>query len=116
MEMKPNLVLNLSSFKVFVKMTKAKGFLNPNNQSQDQTKGTIKNQKKTTKNNGDFKNQELDKIGNQFMNNDLWVLLSTPLQHHKTKQQQIYKKVKALKSSLPSSIVFQTNAPIIQEN
>jgi hypothetical protein len=49
MEMKPNLVLNLSSFKVFVKMTKAKGFLNPNNQSQDQTKGTIKNQKKTTK-------------------------------------------------------------------
>jgi hypothetical protein len=50
------------------------------------------------------------------MNNDLWVLLSTPLQHHKTKQQQIYKKVRALKSSLPSSIVFQTNAPIIQEN
>lgn len=43
------------------------------------------------------------------------LLLSTPLQHHKTKektkQQQIYKRVRALKSSLPSSFVFQTNAP-----
>jgi hypothetical protein len=48
------------------------------------------------------------------------LLLYTPLQHHKTKEktkkQQIYKKVKALKSSLPSSIVFQTNTPIIQAN
>jgi hypothetical protein len=47
------------------------------------------------------------------------LFLSTPLQHHITKEktkQQIYKRVRALKSSLPSYIVFQTNAPIIQEN
>jgi hypothetical protein len=48
------------------------------------------------------------------------LLLCGPLQHlktkEKTKQQQIYKRVRALKSSLPSSTVFQTNAPIIQAN
>jgi hypothetical protein len=30
-------------------MTETKGFKNPKNQSQDQTKGTIKNQNKKTK-------------------------------------------------------------------
>jgi hypothetical protein len=47
-------------FQFFVKMTWTKDFLNPKNQFQDQTKGSIKKQKKVEiKIEGSFWNQEL---------------------------------------------------------
>jgi hypothetical protein len=70
-------------------MTKTKGFKNPKNQSQDQTKGIIRNQKKQkTKNKGDFLNQELGKIDSHFMNNDLWVDYSYPPLYNTIKQKR----------------------------
>jgi hypothetical protein len=42
MDMKPNLVLNQTSSKFFVKMTGTEGLQNPKNWSQDQTGGSIK--------------------------------------------------------------------------
>lgn len=45
MEMEPNFVLNQIDLKFFVKMIEIKGFRNPKNWSQDQTKCSIKNKK-----------------------------------------------------------------------
>jgi hypothetical protein len=45
MDMKPNLVLNQTSSKFFVKMTGTEGLQNPKNWSQDQTGGSIKDKK-----------------------------------------------------------------------
>jgi hypothetical protein len=42
MEMELDLVLNWSNSKLFMQMTGIKGFKNPNNQSQDWTKKSIK--------------------------------------------------------------------------
>lgn len=45
MEMELDLVLNHANFKFFVKMIRTQGLRNPKNQSQNQTWGSIKNNK-----------------------------------------------------------------------
>jgi hypothetical protein len=61
MEMKSNLVLHRTKFKIFVKIIKTNSFRNPENQSHDQARGF---KKKTTKvrtsTEGSFRNQELE--------------------------------------------------------
>ncbi len=52
MDMKPNLVLNQTSSKFFMKMTGTEGLQNPKNWSQDQTRGSIKDKNKTKQKKG----------------------------------------------------------------
>jgi hypothetical protein len=66
MDMKPNLVLIQTSSKFFVKMTGTEGLQNPENWSQDQTGGSIKDKKKKNKQTKNKKKRVTTRIRGSF--------------------------------------------------
>ncbi len=64
MTIESELILNQINFKFFVKMITIGDFTNSNNQTQNQTRSSIRNKKKVkTRIKGSFWNQESDNIG-----------------------------------------------------